>query len=75
MKSSLIYFSETGNTEKMAELIETGCQKVAGIEVKRMSVAEIDGEFVKQSKAIIFGSPTHGGENIAKKSVELFWKN
>lgn len=60
MKISVIYYSETGNTERMAELIEKGCQSVAGIEVMRMSVAEIDDEFVEHSKAIIFGSPTHG---------------
>ena len=35
IKISVINHAETGNTEKMAELIEKGCQNVAGIEAKR----------------------------------------
>ena len=44
----------------MAELIEQGCHNVSGIDAKRMSIDNIDSTFVSESKAIIFGSPTHG---------------
>lgn len=45
----------------MAELVAQGCRKVPDIAVKLMSVDEIDEAFIEQSKAVIFGSPTHDG--------------
>ena len=63
MKISIIYYSETGNTEKMAALIELGCHNVDEIEARRMPVDGIDSDFVEQSKAVIFGSPTHGASS------------
>lgn len=62
MKISIIYFSETGNTAKMAALIAEGCNKVSqDIEVRQMTVDEVDEGFVNECDAVIFGSPTHGG--------------
>lgn len=59
MKISIIYHSETGNTAKLAEIIASGISKVAEIEVKCMSIFDIDMEFVKNSSAFIFGTPTY----------------
>ncbi len=61
MKVSIIYHSETGNTAKMAELVSQGCLRVPEIETKCMSVEEMDDRFLEQSRAVIFGSPTHDG--------------
>jgi NAD(P)H dehydrogenase (quinone) len=60
MDISIIYYSETGNTAKMAQLIAQGCESVAGAKVKAMSVEKADMAFLQGSSAVIFGSPTHG---------------
>ena len=63
MDISIIYYSRTGNTAKMAELIAQGCESVpgaVGVRVKAMSVEDVDMAFLQGSSAVIFGSPTHG---------------
>jgi len=61
MKISVIYHSETGNTQKMAELVCEGCLKVPGVEVKSMPVDDVAASYLTDSQAIIFGSPTYEG--------------
>jgi len=57
---SVIYHSETGNTQKMAELICEGIL-AGGCEAKIMSVDDLDREYIKESKSVLFGSPTYYG--------------
>ena len=61
MKVSIIYHSETGNTQKMAELIREGCLKLPGVEAKCMTIDNVDDSYVLESQALIFGSPTYEG--------------
>jgi len=61
MKIAVIYHSETGNTRRMAELVRDGCVKLPGVEAKCMSIDDVDDSYVKESKALIFGSPTYEG--------------
>ena len=61
MKIAIIYHSETGNTQKMAELVREGCLTVPGIEAKCMAVDEVDEAYLAEAKAAIFGSPTYEG--------------
>ena len=61
MKISVIYHSETGNTKKVAELISEGAKLNGKVEVKLMSIDEIDEPFVEASDAIVLGCPTHRG--------------
>lgn len=61
MKISIVYHSVSGNTKTVADLIAKGVSGVGDIEVKSMSIANIDESFLKQSVAIIFGSPTYAG--------------
>ena len=61
MKIAVIYHSETGNTARMAELIQQGCEQVDGIEARRMSIDGIDNAFVEEAKAVLFGCPTYEG--------------
>ena len=61
MKISVVYHSETGNTARMAQLVAAGCRRVSGVEVKCMSTEEADPNFLQNSAAVIFGSPTHDG--------------
>ena len=61
MKIAIIYHSETGNTQQMAELVRQGCEQVDGIEARTMPVDQVDDEYVAASSAVILGSPTYEG--------------
>ena len=61
MKVAVIYHSETGNTRQMAELVGEGCRKVEGVEARCMGVEKVDDDYVIESSAVIFGSPTYVG--------------
>jgi NAD(P)H dehydrogenase (quinone) len=62
MKISILYYSETGNTEKVAGFIASGAKKVPETEVKTFNLKDqngIDWSFVEDSGAVIFGTPTY----------------
>ena len=61
MKMAIIYHSETGNTQKMAELVSQGCLTLPGVETRCMLVDDVDESYIAEAKAIIFGSPTYEG--------------
>jgi len=62
MKITILYVSITGNTEKAAGYIQEGISAVNNIEVRLMNLAReetLDYDFINESKAIIFGTPTY----------------
>ncbi|MGF6905646.1 flavodoxin family protein [Fusobacterium sp. PH5-44] len=59
MKMTVLYYSRTGNTKRMAETIVSGMNSVEEIEAKAFSINEIDAEWIKESKAVIMGSPIY----------------
>lgn len=59
MKMTVLYYSKTGNTKHMAEVIAEGMQTVDGVEAKVFSIDEIDEEWIKESKCVILGSPIY----------------
>lgn len=59
MKISIIYFSRTGTTRKMAQPIAEGIKNTADIEVGIFSIDEINYDFLDESDAVIFGTPTY----------------
>lgn len=61
MKLSIIYYSKTGNTKSIAEIIAAGAESVENLKVRSMSIDDINEAFVNESCAIIFGSPTYCG--------------
>jgi NAD(P)H dehydrogenase (quinone) len=61
MKIAIICHSETGNTERMAELVGQGCEQVAGIKARCMAIDEVDAGWAAEVRAVIFGSPTYEG--------------
>jgi len=61
MKIAIVYHSETGNTEKMAELVCAGCALVEGVEARCMPITAVDETYVVESRAVILGSPTYEG--------------
>jgi flavodoxin I len=57
LKLLIIYYSQTGNTEKMAKAVEEGAKSVVGIYVEmKYYVRPLE---LKEADAIIFGIPTY----------------
>ena len=61
MKIAIIYHSETGNTQQMAELVREGCLRVPGVEARLMPVDDVDDAYVAAASAVLLGSPTYEG--------------
>jgi len=59
MKITILYYSRTGTTAKVAELVEKGVQLAGNINTKIMSLEDMDLDFLRSSNAIIFGSSTY----------------
>ena len=59
MKISILYYSQTGKTKTMAEVIAEGARTVEGTEVRLFDLDNIDYGYVKESQAVIFGTPTY----------------
>lgn len=62
MKISIIYFSATGNTAQAAKMIAAGMESVENTEVKFFNLPDEenwDKEFIRESKAVVFGTPTY----------------
>lgn len=59
MKMSVLYYSKTGNTKQMAEIIAQGMASTEGVEAKAFSIEEIDETWVKESKCIVLGTPVY----------------
>lgn len=59
-KILIIYYSETGNTKKMAELIAEGVREEA-VDVVVKQVKEVETEELLKYDGIIIGSPTYYG--------------
>lgn len=60
-KILIIYYSRSGNTKEMAELIAKGVKKVRGMEVMVKAVQDAGVEELLDVDGIIFGSPTYYG--------------
>lgn len=59
MKMSVIYFSDTGNTKAMAEVIVEGMEQVEGVEAKAFALDAIDKEWATESACIVVGTPVY----------------
>lgn len=60
-KIVVIYYSKSGNTEKMANLISAGVREVAGVDVEVFRVQDFPVEKTNEYDAFIVGSPTYYG--------------
>jgi len=58
-KVMVVYYSGTGNTDKMAELIAEGCREVSGVEVEMTKLPGADMEAVAEADGFAFGSPDY----------------
>ena len=64
----VIYWSQTGNTERMAELIAKGIEERG----KSAELVELSGVSIDDEEVIIFGSPAYGAEELEETEVEPF---
>jgi len=71
----IVYYSFTGNTEKMANAVAEGAQKIPGVNVITRTVEKVSETELKRAAAILLGSPTYYG-NMAgqmKLFIDDWW--
>jgi len=61
-KILIMYYSKTGNTEKMAKAVVEGAKTVPGIETEL--TFHVEAEQLKDFDAIIVGTPTYHHDTI-----------
>lgn len=70
MKIGIIYWSQTGNTESMANSIAEGV-KESGVEVDCLSVDSV--KSISEYDKLIFGCPSMGDEVLEEDEFEPFF--
>jgi len=58
-KVLIVFHSETGNTEQLAQSVAEGARSVEGVEVVLLSVDDVTSDQLVESDAIIVGSPVY----------------
>ena len=72
MKLAVIYDSKTGNTRQAAEWMVEGMKRIADIQAKAFSIQEVDEDFVKEAKGIVFGSPAYAAQMTPDMHAWMF---
>lgn len=67
----IIYWSGTGNTEKMAELIKSGVE-AAGKTAELFQVSDVKVEDVLKEDILVLGCPAMGDEDLEESEFEPF---
>jgi len=76
----IVYYSRTGNTEKMAQAVAEGVKQVEGVAVDVKKVEQTTLDDLLNADGIIIGSPTYYGQMCGKiktlfdKSVKIHGK-
>ena len=70
-KVAIIYWTGSGNTEQMANLIAEGAA-AAGAEVTHIHVSQSPAEAVAGADVLVLGSPSMGVEVIEESEMEPF---
>lgn len=71
-KAAVIYWSATGNTEKMAEAIAEGL-KEANVPVEIFQVSEFGTRMIGDYSRIAFGCPSMGAEVLEESDFDPFF--
>lgn len=71
-KIAIVYFSQTGNTETMAQLIEEGIKSV-GKEVEVFTISDFTTDMVEDYDLIAIGSPATGTEQLDEYEFEPWY--
>ncbi|MDR1481277.1 MAG: flavodoxin [Synergistaceae bacterium] len=70
-KIGIIYWSGTGNTEKMAELISKGAEE-SGAEVTCKHVSSASQDEIDNYDVVALGSPSMGSEVVEESEMQPF---
>ena len=70
-KMLVLYYSRTGNTEKMAKALVEGAQRVPGVDVQLSIDFEVTSEDLSSADAILVGTPTYNHE-AARSTQKVF---
>lgn len=73
-KVAVVYWSGTGNTERMAELVVDGV-KAAGAEAALFTASEFSQDMAGGFDAIAFGCPSMGAEQLEEGEFEPMFTN
>lgn len=71
MKISIVYDTKTGNTARMAEYIMEGMRQVEGVEARAFALDAVDEQYVRDSAALVVGTPTYNGTYTARLKAWL----
>ena len=71
-KMTVIYWSQTGNTEAMAQAIAQGAE-AAGAEVMLLTVDQAEASDIAGSDLVAFGCPAMGAEVLEEDEFEPFF--
>lgn len=66
----IAYYSQTGNTAKMAKTIRDGAAAVSGAEIVLKPLADVSDNDIKTANGILLGSPVHM-HNISVESMQF----
>lgn len=69
MKTAVVYWSGTGNTQMMAESVAEGA-KTAGADVSVFTASEFSAEKLNEFDCIAFGCPSMGDEQLEEGEFE-----
>ena len=70
-KMLILYYSRTGNTEKMAKAFVEGAQRVSGVNVQLSIDFEVTSEDLTTADAILVGTPTYNHE-VTRSTQKVF---
>lgn len=70
-KILILYYSRTGNTEKMAKALVEGAQRVSEVDVQLSIDFEVTSEDLTSADAILVGTPTYNHE-AARSTQKVF---
>ena len=70
-KIYVVYWSQTGNTEVMAEAVGQGIRE-SGREVETLTVSQITEDTLKEVQAFALGCPAMGDEVLEESEMEPF---
>lgn len=73
MKLAIIYYSGTGNTQKMANEIVKGIKEIPGMEAETFSIDNVDALYIKECEGVIVGTPTYYGS--LSGAIKLWLEN
>ena len=72
-KVAVVYWSGTGNTEMMAQMVEAGIVEAGG-SASVMTSAEFNSDIIDEFDAIAFGCPSMGSEQLEESEFEPMFR-